>query len=107
MATAPIFSKLVITVFFYFSIFKASEVLEVLGVSEATILKILHEGLGMSKISECWIPKLLNSEQKLCRQHICEENLEALSAEELFSKVIGDETWVHYWDTPRRVAECF
>jgi predicted transcriptional regulator len=86
---------------------RVSIIVDELGVSEATILKILHEGLGMSKISECWIPKLLNSEQKLCRQQICEENLEALSAEELFSKVIGDETWVHYWDTPRRVAECF
>jgi hypothetical protein len=42
------------------------------GISEATVLNILHDDLGMSKISARWIPKLLNPEQKLCRQHICQ-----------------------------------
>jgi hypothetical protein len=45
------------------------------GISEATIFKILHEDLGMNKVSARWIPKLLYSKQKLCRKHICEENL--------------------------------
>jgi predicted transcriptional regulator len=36
------------------------------GISEATVLKILHESLGMNK--------LLNAEQKLCREHVCQEN---------------------------------
>jgi hypothetical protein len=35
------------------------------GISEATVLKILHESLGMNK--------LLNAEQKLCREHVCQK----------------------------------
>jgi hypothetical protein len=59
----------------------------------------LYEDLGMNKISARWILKLLNPEQKLGRQHICQENLRALADEEgLSSKIItGDETWVYYW----------
>jgi hypothetical protein len=58
----------------------------------------LHEDLGR------WIPKLLNPEQKLCWQHICEQILGALSDdEELFSKIMtGDETWGYHWDPPRK-----
>jgi hypothetical protein len=56
----------------------------------------LHGDLGMNKVSVRWIPQLLNPEQKLCRQHICQENLAGLADdEELSSKIItGDETWV-------------
>jgi hypothetical protein len=54
-------------------------IVDEIGISEATVLKILHENLGMNKMSARWIPKLLNPAQKLCRQHICEENLEALA----------------------------
>jgi histone-lysine N-methyltransferase SETMAR len=76
-----------------------------LSISEATIFKILHEDLGMNKVSARWIPKLLYSKQKLCRQHICEENLEALADDKLFSKIItDDETWVYHWD-PRTKQE--
>jgi hypothetical protein len=66
------------------------------GISEATGLKMLHENLGMSKVSTRLIPKLLNLEQKLCRQHICQEHLGASADnEELSWKIIaGDETWV-------------
>jgi hypothetical protein len=59
------------------------------GISEATELKMLHEDLKMNKVSARWIPKLLNPERKLWRQHICEENLRALTDdEEIFSKII-------------------
>jgi hypothetical protein len=38
----------------------------------------------MNKVSARWIPKLLNPEQTLCRQHICEKNLTALADDEEF-----------------------
>jgi hypothetical protein len=74
------------------------------GISEVTVLKMLHEDLGMNKVSTHLIPKLLNLEQKLCRQHICQEHLRALADnEELSSKIIaGDETWVYHWDSPTK-----
>jgi hypothetical protein len=61
--------------------------------------------LGMNKVSARWIPKLLNSEQKLCRQHICQENLKPLTDdEELSSKISRDDkTWVYHWDPPTRI----
>jgi hypothetical protein len=63
-----------------------------------------------------WIPKLLNPEQKLCRQHICEENLGALTDdEELFSKIVGvslgstdkqeSMQWIHNVSPPPKKQE--
>jgi hypothetical protein len=48
--------------------------------------------------------KLLNAEQKLCREQVCQENLGTLADdEELFSKIItGSETRVYHWDPPTK-----
>jgi hypothetical protein len=43
-------------------------------VSEPSILTILHDHRGISFIS-CWVLKMLNSLQKLCRVQFSEENL--------------------------------
>jgi predicted transcriptional regulator len=74
------------------------------GISEATVLNILHEDLRMNKVSARWILKLLNPERKLCQQHICEENLRILADDEdLFSKIITDEkTWMYHGDPPTK-----
>jgi hypothetical protein len=37
------------------------------GISQATVLKNLHEDLATNKVLVSWIPKLLNLGQKLCR----------------------------------------
>jgi transposase len=45
------------------------------GISDATVLNILHEDLRMNKVSARWILKLLNPDQKImllrdnCRVH--------------------------------------
>jgi hypothetical protein len=64
------------------------------GISQATVLKNLHEDLAMNKVLARWIPKLLNPGQKLCRQPICQENLRVLADDkELSSKIVtSDET---------------
>jgi hypothetical protein len=63
-------------------------------ISEATVLKILHEDLRMNKAAAPSISKLLNPEQKLCQQHICKVNLGDLADDEkVSSKIItGHET---------------
>jgi predicted DNA-binding transcriptional regulator len=61
---------------------KVSMIADKVGISEATVLKNLNEDLGMQKVSVGWILKLLNPEQKLCRQNICKETLGALSDDE-------------------------
>jgi hypothetical protein len=62
----------------------------------------------MNKVSARWIPKLLNPEQKLCRQCICQENLGALVDDEEFSSklITGDETWLYHWDPPTKKNSC-
>lgn len=76
---------------------KVSVIAREIGISETSVFKILHEDLGMSKVSARWIPKLLSPEQKLCRRQISEENLTALFQDEDFFYRIEtvDETWVH------------
>lgn len=83
---------------------KVSIIAHTLGICEASVLTILHEDLGMSKLSARWIPRILTPEQKSCRQEICEENLAALASDQdLFSKIVtGDETWVFHWDPPTK-----
>jgi hypothetical protein len=72
------------------------------GISQATVLKKLHEDLAMNKVLARWIPKLLNPGQKLCRQPICQKNLGVLADDKEFSSkiVTSDETWVYHWNPP-------
>ena len=41
-----------------------SEIAEGLGVSYGTIFNILHDDLGLEKLSARWVPKLFTKEQK-------------------------------------------
>ena len=41
-----------------------SEIAEGIGVSYGTIFNILHDDLGLEKLSARWVPKLLTEEQK-------------------------------------------
>ena len=73
-------------------------------ISEASVLKILHDDLGMKKVSARWIPRLLTPEQKLYRKEVSRENLAELEWDKIFlSRIItGDETWVHHWNPPTK-----
>jgi hypothetical protein len=56
----------------------------VIGVLETTVWKVLHDYLGMKKMSACWIPRLLTREQKLVRKKISQKDLIALQAVDSF-----------------------
>lgn len=79
---------------------KVSTIATALGISEPSVLTILHEKLGMNKVSARWVPRLLTPEQKTRRQQICQNNLDLLEADaEFLTRIVtGDETWVHHWD---------
>ena len=70
------------------------------GVSEGTVFDILHNRLGMSKVSARWVPKNLSALQKRTRADLNKNNLENQeNPEDFFAKLVtGDETWVHHWD---------
>ena len=61
---------------------KVSVLAHELGISEGTVVHMIHEKLHMSKVSSRWVPRMLTPAQKN-RSDICKENLE-------FSKQIGE-----------------
>lgn len=80
---------------------KTKELSAMTGLSKTTVLRILHEHLGMNKVSARWVPKLLSAVQKQERVKCCKQFLslcEGRQKEVLDSIVTGDETMVLYHD---------
>jgi hypothetical protein len=74
---------------------------EMVGVSSTTILNILHQHLGLSKVSATWLPRRLTPLQKRqcveCSREfldLCGDNHNVI----LRRIVTGDETWVHQYE---------
>ena len=62
---------------------------------------IIHEHLGMSKVSARWVPRNLNMQDRQQRVESSQELLEVYSAnpEDFHTRLVtGDETWLHHWD---------
>lgn len=99
-ATNPEVSRKVETMVLGDRRLKVSTIAKALNISEPSVLTILHDKLGLSKVSARWVPRLLTPEQKLRRQEISQNHLASLEADpDFFSKIVtGDETWVHHWD---------
>ena len=80
---------------------KVLEIATEVGISYDSVLNILHEHLGLSKVRARWAPCFLTSVQKSFRMEICSELLAIYSAtsDNVLSRIItGDETWIHHWD---------
>ncbi|KAL0828929.1 hypothetical protein ABMA28_003828 [Loxostege sticticalis] len=80
---------------------KTKDLAVMTGLSKTTVLRILHEHLGMNKVSARWVPKLLSAVQKQERVRCCAQFLslcEGRQKEVLDSIVTGDETMVLYHD---------
>lgn len=80
---------------------KVKEISAMSKLSETTIRRILHDHLGMNKVSARWVPKLLSAIQRQQRVDcarsflsLCEGNPEGI----IESIVTGDETMVLYYD---------
>ena len=84
------------------------EIAYTLGVGLATVDRIIHEHLCMSKVCARWVPKMLTPEMKDRRVRCCEENLELMLQDwDLFKRrlVTADETWIHRCD-PETKEQC-
>lgn len=80
---------------------KLREVEQLVYASKGTIFRILHEDLGMRKISARWVPKLLNAAQKQQRVDCARSFLNRCGddPDAVFEKIVtGDETMVLYFD---------
>jgi len=72
-----------------------------LGIGTRQVHDILHDCLGVSKVSARWVPRLLGPEQKLNRSDTCRQLQELLAryGVEFWQRIITtDETWIPYFN---------
>ena len=81
---------------------KVREIAETVGISKDRVGHILHEILGMRKLSARWVPRLLTPDNKRNRETTSEQCLTLFKRnpkEFLRRFVTVDGTWIH-WYTP-------
>ena len=71
------------------------------GISNGSVYTIIHEHLGMSKVSPRWVPRNLNIQDRQQRVESSQELLEVSNAnpEDFHTRLVTrDVTWLHHWD---------
>ena len=76
------------------------EIAQALGISHGSVSTILHDRLGMRKLTAHWVPKSLSDEQMATRASVCSALLKCFRSKDdfLLRLVTVDETWVHYYE---------
>ena len=79
---------------------QVEEIAQALGISHGSVSTILHDRLGMRKLTARWVPKSLSDEQKATRASVCSALLKHFRSKDdfLLRLVTVDETWVHYYE---------
>ena len=79
---------------------QVEEIVQALGISHGSVSTILHDRLGMRKLTARWVPKSLSDEQMATRASVCSALLKRLRSKDDFRLrlVTVDETWVHYYE---------
>ena len=74
------------------------DIAQALGISHGSVSTILHNRLGMRKLTARWVPKSLSDEHMVTRASVCSALLKRLRSKNdfLLHLVTVDETWVHY-----------
>ena len=73
---------------------------ELSGIHSSSVLKMLHERLGLRKICVRWVPHLLTDEQKQSRVRLASQVIEKYNKCDpcrLEQIVTGDETWIYHF----------
>ena len=60
------------------------EIVQALGISHGSVSTILHDRLGMCKLTARWVPKSLSDEQTTTRALVCSALLKGLRFKDLF-----------------------
>ena len=79
---------------------QVEEIAQALGISHGSVSTILHDRLGMRKLTARWVPKSLSDEQMATRVSVCSALLKRFRSKDdfLLRLVTVDETWVHYYE---------
>ena len=63
---------------------QVEEVAQALGISHGSISTILHDHLGMRKLTACWVPKSHSDEQMATRASVCSALLKCFRSKDDF-----------------------
>ena len=76
------------------------EIAQALVISHDSVSTILHDRLGMRKLTVRWVPKSLSDEQMATRASVFSALLKRFRSKDdfLLHLVTVDETWVHYYE---------
>ena len=79
---------------------QVEKIAQVLGISHGSVSTILHDRLGMRKLTARWVPKSLSNEQITTRASVCSALLKRFRSKDDFvlRQVTVDKTWVHYYE---------
>ena len=79
---------------------QVEEIAQALDISHGSVSTILHDRLGMRKLTARWVPKSLSDEQIATRASVCSALLKRFRSKDdfLLRLVTADETWVHYYE---------
>ena len=79
---------------------KVREIAEAMNMSKERVCHVLHEDLGMRKLSARWVPRLLTLDQKRVRMNVSNALLAQFRRQksEFWRRLITvDETWIHHY----------
>ena len=79
---------------------QVEEIAQALGISHGSVSTILHDRLGMRKLTARWVPKCFSDEHMTTRASVCSALLKRFRSKDdfLLHLVTVDETWVHYYE---------
>ena len=82
--------------------YTVQEIEELSGIHSSSVLKILHEWLGLHKICMHWVPHLLTDKQKQSQVRLASQVIEKYDKcdpRHLEEIVTCDETWIYHFQT--------
>ena len=85
--------------------FQLEEIAQALGISHGSISTILHDHLGMRKLTARRVPKSLSDDQMATRASVCSALLKRFRSKDdfLLRLVTVDETLVYYYEPEKKV----
>ena len=83
---------------------QVEEIAQALGISHSSVSTILHDRLGMRKLTARWVPKSLSNEQMATRASVCSALLKRFRSKDgfLLRLLTVDVTWVHYYEAENK-----
>ena len=79
---------------------QVEEIAQAFGNSHGSVSTIIHDRLGMRKLTACWVPKSHSDEEMSTRAPVCSTLLKGFRSKDdfLLRLVTVDEAWVHYYE---------